>query len=147
VAPAAPAPAPAEDPAAYRDLAGANHSTLLFSGRDDGSPNRPGGTRSSLIHRPDGSSGGLLDGTPVGAALDSVVSAVSQAVPLPVDIGLSVPGVTGGAAAPLSATVQLPAGQSVAVQVPPVLSGILGGVLQPVSGVLSGLGLTAPAGH
>jgi RNA polymerase sigma factor (sigma-70 family) len=147
VAPAAPAPAPAEDPGAYRDLAGANHSTLLFSGRDDGSPNRPGGTRSSLIHRPDGSSGGLLDGTPVGAALDSVVSAVSQAVPLPVDIGLSVPGVTGGAAAPLSATVQLPAGQSVAVQVPPVLSGILGGVLQPVSGVLSGLGLTAPAGH
>jgi RNA polymerase sigma factor (sigma-70 family) len=143
--PAAPAPA-ADDPAAYRDLQGANHSTLLFSGRD-GSPNYPGGTRSSIIHRTDGSGGGLLDGTPVGSALDSVVAAVSQAVPLPVDVGLSVPGVTGSLSAPLSATVQLPAGQSVSVQVPPVLSGVLGSVLQPVSGVLSGLGLAAPAGH
>jgi RNA polymerase sigma factor (sigma-70 family) len=146
-APAAPAPAPAGDPAAYRDLEGANHSTLLFSGRDDGSPNYPGGTRSSLIHRADGSTGGLLDGTPVGSALDSVVSAVSQAVPLPVDLAVSVPAVTGPVTAPLSVTAQLPAGQSVSVQVPPVLSGVLGGVLQPVSGVLSGLGLTAPAGH
>jgi len=146
-APAAPAPAPAGDPAAYRDLEGANHSTLLFSGRNDGSPNYAGGTRSSIIHRPAGSTGGLLDGTPVGAALDSVVSAVSQAVPLPVDVGLSVPGVTGGLDAPLSVTAQLPAGQSVAVQVPPVLSGVLGSVLRPVTGVLSGLGLTAPAGH
>jgi len=141
------APAPADDPAAYRDLEGANHSTLLFSGRDGGSPNYPGGTRSSIIHRADGSSGGLLDGTPVGAALDSVVAAVSQAVPVPVDVAVSVPAVTGPVTAPLSVTAQLPGGQSVAVQVPSVLSGVLGGVLQPVSGVLSGLGLTAPAGH
>jgi len=55
--------------------------------------------------------------------------------------------VTGGLDAPLSVTAQLPAGQSVAVQVPPVLSAVLGSVLQPVTGVLSGLGLTAPAGH
>ncbi|HKN40666.1 MAG TPA: sigma-70 family RNA polymerase sigma factor [Acidimicrobiia bacterium] len=135
----APAPAPASDPQAYRDLRGANHSTLLFSGRDDSSPQRPGGTRSTLIHRPDGSSGGLLDGTPVGSALDSVVSAVSQAVPLPVDIGVSVPGVTGPLDAPLAATAQLPAGQSVAVQVPPVISGVLSGVLQPVSALLPGV--------
>ena len=135
----APAPAAASDQTAYRDLRGANHSTLLFSGRDDSSPQRPGGTRSTLIHRPDGSSGGLLDGTPVGSALDSVVSAVSQAVPLPVDIGVSVPGVTGPLDAPLAATAQLPAGQSVAVQVPPVISGVLSGVLQPVSALLPGV--------
>jgi RNA polymerase sigma factor (sigma-70 family) len=140
---AAPPAQPADDPTAYRDLRGGNHSKLLFGGGDDSSPNRPGGTRSSIIHRPDGSSGGLLDGTPVGSALDSVLSAVSQAVPLPVDVGLSVPGVTGPLDAPLSATAQLPAGQSVAVQVPPALSGVLAGVLQPVSAALSGL----TAGH
>jgi RNA polymerase sigma factor (sigma-70 family) len=141
--PAAPATASAAaaggDQPAYRDLRGANHSTLLFSGGDDSSPKRPGGTRSTIIHRPDGSSGGLLDGSPVGSALDSVVSAVSQAVPLPVDVGISVPGVTGPLDSPVSATAQLPAGQSVAVQVPPAITGVLGGVLQPVSAALSGL--------
>ena len=143
-APAAPAAAPAaasSDPA-YRDLSGANHQRLLFSG-DNSSPDRSGGNRSTLIHRPDGSSGGLLDGTPVGGALDSVVSTVSQAVPLPVDVGLSVPGVTGSLSAPLSASAQLPAGQSVTVQVPSTLGGVLGGVLQPVTNALSGL----TAGH
>jgi len=64
---------------------------------------------------------------------------VSQAVPLPVDIGVSVPGVTGPLDAPLAATAQLPAGQSVAVQVPPVISGVLSGVLQPVSALLPGV--------
>src|SRR5436853_559434 len=127
--------APAHSPS-YRDLSGANHQRLLFSGRDDSSPDHPGGTRSTLIHRPDGSSGGLLDGTPVGSALDSVVSTVSQAAPLPVDIGLSAPGVTGAVTAPLAASVGLPAGQSVTVQVPATLGGVLGGVLQPVSAVL-----------
>jgi anti-sigma factor RsiW len=150
---AAPAPVTASaaaagtDEPAYRDLQGANHSTLLFSGRDDSSPNYPGGTRSSIIHRPVGSSGGLLDDTPVGAALDSVVSAVSQAVPLPVDVGLSLPGVTGPLDAPLSATAQLPGGQSVAVQVPPLITGVLGGVLKPVSDALSGLTAGLTAGH
>jgi RNA polymerase sigma factor (sigma-70 family) len=134
----------ADDPAAYRDLRGGNHSKLLFGGTDDSSPSRPGGTRGTLIHRPDGApGGGLLDGTPAGKVLDQVVSAVSQAAPLPVDVGLSVPGVTGPLDAPLAATAQLPAGQSVAVQVPPALSGVLGGVLQPVSDALSGL----TAGH
>jgi len=142
-APAAAPAAPAGDQTASRDLNGANHQRLLFSGRDDSSPDRPGGNRSTLIHRPDGSSGGLLDGTPVGAALDSVVSTVSQAAPLPVDVGLSVPGVTGPVTAPLSVSAQLPAGQSVTVQVPSTLGGVLGGVLQPVSDVLSGL----TAGH
>jgi RNA polymerase sigma factor (sigma-70 family) len=137
-APAAAAPAPATtgDSTAYRDLSGANHQRLLFSGRDDSSPNRSGANHSTLIHRPDGSSGGLLDGTPVGSALDSVVSAVSQAVPLPVDVGLSVPGVTGPLTAPLAVSAQLPAGQSMTVQVPPALGGVLGGVLQPVSALL-----------
>jgi RNA polymerase sigma factor (sigma-70 family) len=136
---AAPAPAPESgDQTAYRDLRGANHSTLLFGGGDDSSPQRPGGTRSSIIHRPDGSSGGLLDGTPVGSALDAAISTVSRAVPLPVDVGLSLPGVTGPLDSPISATAQLPAGQSVAVQVPPVITGVLGGVLQPVSDVLFG---------
>ena len=140
-APAAPAASPeaaAAHSASYRDLSGANHQRLLFSGRDDSSPDHPGGTRSTLIHRPDGSSGGLLDGTPVGSALDSVVSTVSQAVPLPVDIGLSAPGVTGPLTAPLSVSAQLPAGQSVTVQVPATLGGVLGGVLQPVSTALEG---------
>ncbi|HEY4409525.1 MAG TPA: sigma-70 family RNA polymerase sigma factor [Acidimicrobiia bacterium] len=152
-APAAPAAAPEAasggDQTASRDLTGANRQRLLFSGRDD-SPDRPGGNRSTLIHRPDGSSGGLLDGTPVGAALDTVVSAVSQAVPLPVDIGLSVPGVTGPVTAPLSVSAQLPGGQSVTVQVPAALGSVLGSVLQPVSDALSGLGLGGlglTAGH
>ena len=146
-APAAPAAAPEAaatgSSASYRDLSGANRQRLLFSGRDGSSPDRSGGSRSTLIHRPDGSSGGLLDGTPVGSALDSVVSTVSQAVPLPVDIGLSAPGVTGPLTAPLSVSAQLPAGQSVTVQVPATLGGVLGGVLQPVSDALSGL----TAGH
>jgi len=90
------------------------------------------------------STGGLLDGTPVGAALDTVVSAVSQAVPLPVDIGLSAPGVTGPITAPLSVSAQLPAGQSVTVQVPPALGSVLGSVLQPVSALLTAAG-DAPA--
>ncbi|MDQ1514703.1 MAG: hypothetical protein QOE80_533 [Actinomycetota bacterium] len=136
--------APAGDPMTYRDLRGGNHSKLLFGGTDDSSPSRPGGTRGTLIHRPDGSAGGgLLDGTPVGKVLDTVVSAVSQAAPLPVDVGLSVPGVTGPLDAPLAATAQLPAGQSVAVQVPPALAGVLAGVLQPVSAALAGV----TAGH
>ena len=67
-----------------------------------------------------------------------MVSTVSQAAPLPVDIGLSAPGVTGPVTAPLSVSAQLPAGQSVTVQVPPTLGGVLGGVLQPVSTALSG---------
>jgi hypothetical protein len=135
---------PSTDAPAYRDLNGANHSKLLFGGRDDSSPNRPGGTRGTIIHRPDGSAdGGLLAGTPVGTALDSALTAVSQAVALPVDIGLSVPGVTGPLDAPLSVIAQLPAGQSVGVQVPPALSSVLGGVLQPLSDALSGL----TAGH
>jgi hypothetical protein len=85
----------------------------------------------------------LLAGTPVGGALDSAISDVSQAVPLPVDVSASVPAVTGPLDAPLSVTAQLPAGQSVAVQVPPALGGVLGGVLQPVSDALSGV----TAGH
>jgi hypothetical protein len=70
-----------------------------------------------------------------------VVAQVSQAVPVqtPVEATVSVPGVTGPFDAPLSVTAQLPEGQSVAVQVPPALSSALGGLLQPVTGVLSGL--------
>ena len=129
--------------ATYRDVQGGSRSKLLFSGRDDSAPNRPGGTRSSIIHRPDDSKeGGLLTGTPIGSVLDSALSDVSQAVPLPVDATVSVPGVTGPLDAPLSITAQLPAGQSVAVQVPPTLGGVLGGVLQPISDALSGLTAT-----
>ena len=52
---------------------------------------------SIIIHRPDGSEdGGLLAGTPVGAVLDSALSTVSQAVPLPVDVA---PAAHGAAAA------------------------------------------------
>jgi len=135
---AAPAPAPAAEPS-YHEVGGGSRQKLLFSGNDS-SPNRPGGSRQTIIHRPEGSEdGGLLADTPVGATLDSVLSTVSQAVPLPVDVAVSVPGVTGPLDAPLSVTAQLPADQSVAVQVPPALSGVLGSVLQPVSGVLSGL--------
>ncbi|MEW6472977.1 MAG: sigma-70 family RNA polymerase sigma factor [Actinomycetota bacterium] len=138
-APAATTPAPAAEPT-YRDVQGGSRSKLLFSGNDDASSNHPGGTRQTIIHRPDGSEdGGLLADTPVGAVLDSALSAVSQAVPLPVDVAVSVPGVTGPLDAPLSVTAQLPAGQSVAVQVPPALSGVLGSVLQPVTGALSAL--------
>jgi hypothetical protein len=133
----------ASDPAA-REVQGGSRSKLFFSGRDDSSENRPGGSRQTIIHRPDDAEeGGLLTGTPAGATLDSVLSQVSQAVPLPVEATVSVPGVTGPFDAPLSATAQLPAGQSVAVQVPPALSSVLGGVLQPVNGALSGL----TAGH
>ena len=132
---------PAEAPAAERTVEGGNRSTL-FGGGD--STNRPGGGRQTLIHRPeDSNEGGLLAGTPVGAALDSALSTVSQAVALPADITVSVPGVTGALDAPLSVTAQLPAGQSVAVQVPPALTSVLAGVLQPVTDVLSGL----TAGH
>lgn len=141
--PAPTAPAAEEDQAAHRDIEGGSQSKLLFSGSDDSSPNRPGGTRGTLIHRPEDSpEGGLLAGTPVGAALDEVLTTVSGVVPLPVDVALSVPGLTGPLDAPLSVTAQLPAGQSVAVQVPPALTSVLGGVLQPVTDVLSGLGLT-----
>ena len=82
--------------------------------------------------------GGLLAGTPVVTTVDSVLAQVSAAVPLPVEATVSVPGVTGAFDAPLSATAQLPEGQSVAVQVPPALSGVLGGLLQPVSTALLG---------
>ncbi|MCA1841746.1 MAG: sigma-70 family RNA polymerase sigma factor, partial [Actinobacteria bacterium] len=136
---APPAAAAPEPEPTYRDVSDGTRSKLLFGGHDS-SPNRPGGTRSSIIHRPDSSNGdGLLAATPVGAMLDSVLSEVSQAVPLPVDVTVSVPGVTGSLEAPLSVTAQLPGDQSVAVQVPPALSSVLGSVLQPVSGVLSGL--------
>jgi RNA polymerase sigma factor (sigma-70 family) len=135
-------PAPADNSAAERSVEGGNRSTLFGGGGD--SPNRSGGGRQTLIHRPeDSKEGGLLAGTPVGAVLDSALSTVSQAVPLPADITVSVPGVTGALDAPLSVTAQLPAGQSVAVQVPPALTSVLGGVLQPVTDVLSGL----TAGH
>jgi RNA polymerase sigma factor (sigma-70 family) len=128
---------------AYRDVQGGSRSTL-FGGRNDGSPNRSGGSRQTIIHRPDDSEeGGLLTGTPAGATLDSVLSQVSQAVPVPVEATVSVPGVTGPFDAPLSATAQLPEGQSVAVQVPPALSSALGGLLQPVTDSLNGL----TAGH
>jgi len=137
---AAAAAAPAEEPT--HQVAGGSRSTL-FSGNSDGRTH-PGGSRQTIIHRPDGSpDGGLLAGTPVGAVLDSALSTVSQAVPLPVDVAVSVPGVTGSLDAPLSVTAQLPAGQSVAVQVPPALGSVLGSVLQPVSDALSGLGLNA----
>ncbi len=135
-APAAPAVADAPDPSAQSSVEGGSRSTLF--GGD--SPNRSGGNRQTIIHRPDeAEDGGLLAGTPVGAVLDTALATVSEAVPLPVDVTLSVPGVTGSLDAPLSVTAQLPAGQSVAVQVPPALSSVLGGVLQPVSGLLSGL--------
>lgn len=139
---AAPAATPAEEPT--HQVAGGSRSTL-FGGNDD-SRNHPGGSRQTIIHRPEGSEdGGLLAGTPVGAVLDSALATVTQAVPvsLPVDVAVSVPGVTGSLDAPLSVTAQLPAGQSVAVQVPPALGSVLGSVLQPVSDALSGLGLNA----
>jgi len=135
--------APAAAASADRGVEGGSRSTLLFSGHDD-SGARPGGSRQTIIHRPDGSEeGGLLTGTPVGAALDSVLAQVSEAVPLPVEAAVSVPGVTGPLDAPLGATALLPGDQSVSVQVPPALSSVLGSVLQPVTGALSGL----TAGH
>jgi RNA polymerase sigma factor (sigma-70 family) len=132
--------APAADEATYRKVEGGSRSTLF--GDSDRSPNHSGGSRQTIIHRPDDAGpGGLLAGTPVGATLDSVLTQVQQAVPvpLPVEATVSVPGVTGPVDAPLSATVQLPADQSVSVQVPPALGSVLGGLLQPVSGVLNGL--------
>ena len=138
------APAPAADSAdtSAREVEGGSRSKLFFSGRDDPSANRPGGGRQTIIHRPDDAQeGGLLAGTPVGSALDSVLSGVSSVAPLPVEATVSVPGVTGPLDAPLSATAQLPADQSLSVQVPPALSSLLGGVLQPVSQTLTGLGL------
>jgi RNA polymerase sigma factor (sigma-70 family) len=137
---AAPSAATADE-ATYHDASGGTRSTLV-GGRNDGAPSHPGGSRQTIIHRPDDAEeGGLLAGTPVGAMVDSVLSQVSQAVPvpLPVEATVSVPGVTGPFEAPLSATIQLPEGQSVAVQVPSALSTALGGLLQPVSGVLNGL--------
>jgi RNA polymerase sigma factor (sigma-70 family) len=149
----APAPAQSEasvaastdDDASYRKVEGGSRSTLIGDG-NDGSPNHSGGSRQTIIHRPDDAEeGGLLAGTPVGATVDSLLTQVQQAVPvpLPVEATVSVPGVTGPFEAPLSATVQLPADQSVAVQVPPALGSVLGGLLQPVSGALNGL----TAGH
>jgi RNA polymerase sigma factor (sigma-70 family) len=137
---AAPA-TPTGDDASYRKVEGGSRSTLFGDG-DDGSPNHSGGSRQTIIHRPDDAEeGGLLAGTPVGATVDSLLTQVQQAVPvpLPVEATVSVPGVTGPFDAPLSATVQLPADQSVTVQVPPTLGSVLGGLLQPVSGVLNGL--------
>jgi RNA polymerase sigma factor (sigma-70 family) len=126
------------DGAAERSVEGGNRSTL-FGGSD---PNRAGGSRQTIVHRPDDAEqGGLLAGTPVAAVLDDALATVSQAVPLPAEVTVSVPGVTGPLGAPLSVTAQLPAGQSVAVQVPPALTGVLGRILQPVSSALSGLGL------
>jgi RNA polymerase sigma factor (sigma-70 family) len=133
------------DDASYRKVEGGSRSTLIGDG-NDGSPNHSGGSRQTIIHRPDDAEeGGLLAGTPVGATVDSLLTQVQQAVPvpLPVEATVSVPGVTGPFDAPLSATLQLPADQSVAVQVPPTLGSVLGGLLQPVSGVLNGL----TAGH
>ena len=130
--------------ASYQDVQGGSRSTLV--GGNNGAPGHSGGSRQTIIHRPDDAEeGGLLADTPVGATVDSVLSTVSQAVPvpLPVEATVSVPGLTGSLDAPLSATAQLPEGQSVAVQVPPALSSALGGLLQPVTGVLSGL----TAGH
>ncbi len=130
-----------DDASTYRKVEGGSRSTLLGDGNDR-SPNHSGGSRQTIIHRPDDAEeGGLLAGTPLGATLDSVLTQVQQAVPvpLPVEATVSVPGVTGPFDAPLSATVQLPADQSVAVQVPPALGSVLGGLLQPVSGVLNGL--------
>ena len=138
---AAAAATPSGDEAGYRTVEGGSRSTLFSDGRDR-SPNHSGGSRQTIIHRPDDAEeGGLLAGTPVGASLDSVLTQVQEAVPvpLPVEATVSVPGVTGPFEAPLSATVQLPADQSVAVQVPPTLGSVLGGLLQPVSGGLSGL--------
>jgi RNA polymerase sigma factor (sigma-70 family) len=133
-----PAPTGANE-AANRDLEGGSRSTLLGSA-GGGSSNRPGGSRQTIIHRPDDAEGGgLLAGTPVGSTVDSVLNQVSQAVPLPVEATVSIPGVTGPFDAPLSISAQLPAGQSVAVQVPSALSGVLGGLLQPVTGALNGL--------
>jgi RNA polymerase sigma factor (sigma-70 family) len=142
---AAAAATPSGDEAGYRKVEGGSRSTL-FSDGSDRSPNHSGGSRQTIIHRPDDAEeGGLLAGTAVGATLDSVLTQVQEAVPvpLPVEATVSVPGVTGPFEAPLSATVQLPADQSVAVQVPPALGSVLGGLLQPVSGVLNGL----TAGH
>jgi RNA polymerase sigma factor (sigma-70 family) len=133
------------DDASYRKVEGGSRSTLFGDG-NDGSPDHSGGSRQTIIHRPnDAEEGGLLAGTPVGATVDSLLTQVQQAVPvpLPVEATVSVPGVTGPFDAPLSATVQLPADQSVAVQLPPTLGSVLGGLLQPVSGVLNGL----TAGH
>jgi RNA polymerase sigma factor (sigma-70 family) len=130
------APETTGDPAAQSSVEGESRSALL--GAD--SPNRSGGSRQTIIHRPDDAEeGGLLTGTPVGAVVDGALSTVSQAVPLPAEVTVSVPGVTGPLEAPLSVTAQLPAGQSVAVQVPPALTSVLAGVLQPVSDALSGL--------
>ena len=132
---------PTGDDATYRKVEGGSRSTLLGDGNDR-SPNHSGGSRQTIIHRPDDAEeGGLLAGTPLGATLDSVLTQVQQAVPvpLPVEATVSVPGVTGPFDAPLSAIVQLPADQSVAVQVPPALGSVLGGLLQPVTGVLNGL--------
>jgi RNA polymerase sigma factor (sigma-70 family) len=139
-----PAPAqaaPAADEATYRKVEGGSRSTLFGEGSDR-SPNHSGGSRQTIIHRPDDAEeGGLVAGTPLGATLDSVLTQVQEAipVPLPVEATVSVPGLTGPFDAPLSATVQLPADQSVAVQVPQSLGSVLGGLLQPVSGVLNGL--------
>ena len=130
--------------ATYRDVQGGSRSTLF--GSKDSAPGHSGGSRQTIIHRPDGAQeGGLLTGTPVGATLDSVLVQVSDAVPvpLPVEATVSVPGITGPLETPLSAVLQLPEGQSVAVQVPPALSSALGGLLQPVTGALNGL----TAGH
>lgn len=137
----APAASPTGDEASYGKVEGNSRSTL-FGGGNGGAPNHSGGSRQTIIHRPDDAEeGGLLAGTPVGATLDSVLTQAQEAVPvpLPVEATVSVPGVTGPFDAPLSATVQLPADQSVAVQVPPAVSSVLGGLLQPVSGVLNGL--------
>lgn len=138
---AAAAATPTDGEASYRKVEGGSRSTLFGEGNDR-SPNHSGGSRQTIIHRPDDAGeGGLLAGTPVGATLDSVLTQVQQAVPvpLPVEATVSVPGVTGPFDAPLSATVQLPADQSVAVQVPPALGSVLGGLLQAVSGVLNDL--------
>ncbi len=70
---AAPAATPAETPT-YHDVEDGGRQKLLFSG-NGGSPSRPGGSRQSIIHRPEGSDdGGLLADTPLGAALDSALS-------------------------------------------------------------------------
>ncbi len=79
--------------AGYQDVQGGSRSTLV--GGNNEAPGHSGGSRQTIIHRPDDAEeGGLLAGTPVGATVDSVLSTVSQAVPvpLPVEATVSVPG-------------------------------------------------------
>ena len=73
---AAAAPSAAGE-AGYQDVQGGSRSTLV--GGNNEAPGHPGGSRQTIIHRPDDAEeGGLLAGTPVGATVDSALSTVSQ---------------------------------------------------------------------